>query len=277
MIGAMFRWVKALGYLMTGQIDAARRVLDTNPYVVKAKYDEIIREKVSRIHQYKEAVAGLIAQQENKVQKVRELTAEVDKLENLKAGALAKAKQSVAALQAAGKSEEEIQKNEDYMRCQAAFRDFSSTLAEKHARIDELEKDITDYGVRIAEHKVQLQSLVRDLDKIKMEQTDAVADMITAKEEKELADAMVGIGKDGTAEELQRMRTLRNEVKAEARVSRELAGTDSRAQEAEFLEFARKSDSDSEFDALIGLAKKVETGESAPRSAEKQKSAGLPE
>ena len=277
MIGAMFRWVKALGYLMTGQIDAARRVLDTNPYVVKAKYDEIIREKVSRIHQYKEAVAGLIAQQENKVQKVRELTAEVDKLENLKAGALAKAKQSVAALQAAGKSEEEIQKNEDYMRCQAAFRDFSSTLAEKHARIDELEKDITDYGVRIAEHKVQLQSLVRDLDKIKMEQTDAVADMITAKEEKELADAMVGIGKDGTAEELQRMRTLRNEVKAEARVSRELAGTDSRAQEAEFLEFARKSDSDSEFDALIGLAKKVETGESAARSAEKQKSAGLPE
>lgn len=277
MIGAMFRWVKALGYLMTGQIDSARRVLDTNPYVVKAKYDEIIREKVSRIHQYKEAVAGLIAQQENKVQKVRELTADVDKLENLKAGALAKAKQSVAALQAAGKSEDEIQKNEDYMRCQAAFRDFSSTLAEKHARIDELEKDITDYGARIAEHKVQLQSLVRDLDKIKMEQTDAVADMITAKEEKELADAMVGIGKDGTAEELQRMRTLRNEVKAEARVSRELAGTDSRAQEAEFLEFARKSDSDSEFDALIGLARKVETGESAARLAEKQKSAGLPE
>ena len=106
MFGAIGRWIKAVGYLLTGQIDSARRVLDTNPHVVRAKYDAIITEKVSRIHTYKQAVAGLIAQQENKMAKVKALTEEVGNLERLKAGALAKAKQTVERLKAAGKSEE---------------------------------------------------------------------------------------------------------------------------------------------------------------------------
>lgn len=277
MFSALMRWCKAVGYLLTGQIDAARRTLDTNPYVVRAKYDEIMRDKTSRIQQYKQAVAGLIAQQENKVQKVKTLTDDVGRLENLRAGALAKAKQKVKELQAAGKTTEEIQQNEEYLRCQAAFRDFSSTLTEKQARIDELEADVGDYRKRIAEHKVQLLALLRDLDGLKAEQADAVAEMITAKEERDIADTLAGIAKDGTAQELQRLRQLRQEVKAEARISKELAGTDTRAQEAEFLEYARQTTSSSEFDALIGLAGAVEKKVPETRVEETEKMSGLPE
>jgi chromosome segregation ATPase len=264
-----------VGYLLTGQVDAARRTLDMNPHVMRAKYDEILRDKTSRIHQYKQAVAGLIAQQENKMQKVKALTEEVGRLENLKAGALAKAKQKVEELQRAGKTTEQIQHDEDYLRCQAAYKDFSSTLAEKQSRIEELEADIGDYGKRIGDHKVQLQSLLRELDKLRAEQSDAVAEVITSREEKDLADTLSGIAQDGTAEELQRLRQLRQEVKAEARISRELAGTDSKVQEAEFMEFARSSQSDSEFDALIGLAASVEKPASAAPVQEKP--AALPE
>ena len=39
MFGAIGRWLKAFGYLVTGQIDAAREVLDQNPHVIRAKYD----------------------------------------------------------------------------------------------------------------------------------------------------------------------------------------------------------------------------------------------
>jgi len=277
MFRALGRWLKAVGYLLTGQIDSARRTLDTNPHVVRAKYDEIIREKTSRIHQYKQAVAGLIAQQENKVQKVKSLTDEIQRLGNLTAGALAKAQQTVKELQAAGKTKEEIQSDEDYMRCLAAYNDFSSTSAEKQGRIEELEGDIADYQKRVADHKVQLQSLLRDLGDLKAEQADAVADMITAKEEKEISDTLAGIAKDGTAQELQRMRQLRQEVKAEARISKELAGTDTRAQEAEFLEYARQGAHSQEFDALIGLADGIEKGAAPPAAKEKETPSGLPE
>ena len=276
MFRAIGRWIKAVGYLLTGQIDSARRTLDTNPHVVRAKFDEIIREKTGRIHQYKQAVAGLIAQQENKVAKVKSLTEEVGRLERLKAGALAKAKMSVEKLQAAGKSMEEVKADEDYKKCLSAFNDFSSTLVEKQERIQELEHDIEEYRNRIGDHKVQLQALLRELDKLRSEAADSVAEMITAKEEKEIADTIAGIAKDGTAQELQRMRQLRQEVKAEARISKELAGTDSRAQEAEFLEYARQSDNSNEFDALIGLADATGTAPPLAEPGESEKES-LPE
>lgn len=267
MFRALGRWMKAVMYLMTGQLDSARRTLDTNPHVVRAKYDEIARDKTTRIHQYKQAVAGLIAQQEGKMVKVKGLSGEIDKLERLKAGALAKARARVQAL--AGKSKEEVQRDEDYIKCLGAYNDFTSTIAEKQARIDELEADISGYGERIKEHKIQLQGLLRELEKIKSEAADAVADMITAQQEKELADTIAGIAVDGTAEELQRMRELRQEVKAEARISKELAGSDARVQEAEFLEYARTSVANDEFENLVGLAAKTDA-----RAREKTEKAG---
>jgi ribosomal protein L9 len=273
MIRALGRWVKAIGYLLTGQIDSARRVLDTNPHVVRAKYDAVIRDKVNRIQMYKQAVAGLIAQQENKMAVVKNLTEEVGNLERLKAGALAKAKQTVEKLKATGKSEEAIKGDEDYKRCLAAYNDFSTTLAEKQARIAENETDIETYRKNIGDHKVQLQQLLRDVEKIRSEAADAVADVITSKQEKDIADMLSGIAQDGTTKELQDLRQMRQELKAEARISKEMAGTDVRAQEAEFLDYARRSTATTEFDALLGLEEKKEA---APKPSA-DKSSALPE
>ena len=128
MFKALGRWVKAVMYLLTGQIDSARRILDTNPHVMRAKYGEIVREKMNRIHQYKQAVAGLIAQHDGKAQKVKSLTGEVNRFEDLKAGALAKAKQTVKDLQSSGKTMDVIHSDEDYLRCQSAYNDFSSRV-----------------------------------------------------------------------------------------------------------------------------------------------------
>ncbi len=275
MFRAIGRWIKAVGYLLTGQVDSARRVLDTNPHVIRAKYDEVVREKVSRIQQFKQAVAGLIAQEEAKAAKIRQLSDEVANLERLKAGALAKAKQTVAKLQSAGKSKEEVHNDESYKKCLAAYNDFSSTLTEKQERIDELESDVQDYKKTVGEHKVQLQQLLREVEKIRSEAADTVAEVISAKQEKEIADTIAGIAEDGTAEELQSLRQMRQEVRAEARISKEMAGTDTKAQEAEFLEYARTTESTSEFDALIGLADEVESPTETPDS--KTKDSALPE
>lgn len=253
MLRAIGRWIQAVGYLLTGQVDAARRTLDTNPGVIRARFDEIIREKTSRIHQYKQAVAQLIAQEQRKLAKARELTQEVERLERLKAGALAKAKQTTETMKSAGQSMAEIKQNEDYLRCLAAYNDFSSTLKEKLERLEEHEADAAEYRKTIGEHKVQLQSLLRELEKLKAESAETVADVITAKQEKDIADTLAGIAQDGTAEELQHLREMRQELRAEAKISKELSGTESKKQEAEFLEYARHSEASNEFDALLGL------------------------
>lgn len=274
MFRAIARYFTALGYLLTGRIDSARKTLDTNPHVIRATYDSIVREKKQRINQYKEAVATIIAQQEKKMDQVKGLTEDVERLERLRTGALAKAKQRIAQLQKDGRSTEQIHVDQEYKTCQAAYRDFTSTLNEKQERIADLEREIEDYAGRIGSHKVQLQSLTREIDKLRVEAADAVADIITAKEEQDVADILTGLAEDRTSEELQRMRDLRREVKAEARISKELAGTDTRAVEAEFLEFARDRVAVDEFDALVGLAAEKEAG--VPETT-REKGTRLPE
>ena len=264
MFGAMGRYMRAFWYLVTGRIDHARKQLSRNPHVIQATFDEIIREKTNNIHRYKEAVAAMIAQEEKKLNTVKRLSDDVAKLERLKEGAAAKAKQVVTKLKAGGATMETIKGDPEYQKCLAAFNDFSTTLQEKSDHIAELEADIQGLDKNIGDHKVQLQSLLREIDKLRSEQAETVADMITASEEEKIADMLAGISNEGHNRELQEMRELRQQQKAEARVARELAGTDTKRQEEEFLEYARTSVASDEFERLIGLADEADTDTAEP-------------
>jgi phage shock protein A len=264
MFRAIGRYFRALGYLLTGRVDRARQALSLNPDVVRATYDSVIVEKTARIHQYKDAVGAMIAQEEKKKADLKRITEEITKLEKLRDGAAAMARKVVERHRG---NVESVKADPEYMKCQAAFKDFSSTLQEKETHCAGLEEDIQTLQKTVSGHKTQLQSLLRELDKVKQEKHEAVADIITAKEEREIADMVAGISQDRTAEELQELRELRARAKATARVSREMSGLDTKRSEAEFLEYAAKSAADTEFDALIGLAQEPE--ETAIESADK--------
>ena len=275
MFGAIGRWLKSLSYLLTGRIDSKRRGVDTNVHTVRAKYDAVVQEKSNRTQQYMQAVAGLMAQGKKKLEKLADLTREVERLERLKAGALAKARQHVQSVP--GQSKEAVQQDPEYQKCLSAYNDFSATLEEKQARIAELEQDVEECDRNVADHKLQLQQLKREIEQIKVEAHEAVADIVTASQEKEIADALAGIAEDGSTGELTRLRQLRQEVKAEAQISKELAGTGGKAQEAEFLEYARASVANDEFDALIGLAEAEDEAPAAEAEKETEGKSPLPE
>ena len=216
----------------------------------------------------------MIAQQEKKIHTVKQLTEDVTRLERMKEGAAAKAKDMVARLKGKETSMEKIKKNQDYMKCLSAFKDFTSTLQEKQDHIVELEEDSSVLGENIGNHKIQLTELLRDIEKLKEESASTVADVITAKEEESIANLIAGISEDRSSKELEDMRDLRQQAKAKARISREMAGTDTKRQEAEFLEYSRTNVASDEFDQLIGLADEADT--SPPEQEEKQKTQ-LPE
>ena len=92
-------------------------------------------------------------------------------------------------------------------------------------------------------------------EKLKSEKHETVAELLTAKEEKEISDMLAGISQDRTHEELQELREIRDSAKATARISREVAGVDAKQSEQEFLDYAAQTTADSEFEALIGLTK----------------------
>ena len=251
MANGFTRFFKAIWYTLTGKAhESADRMME-NPEAVRGAYEDIINDKKGNIQRYKQAIGQLIALVEQKRSAVKSLTDEVERLEELKAGAIAKAQQTAAQLQGEGLSPEEIKQHSEYTRCVSAYQDFNSNLTEKTGRITELENEIESAQTDIESHKLQITNLHRDLDKIKSEQSEAVADLITAREQEEIADMLSGISMDGTSAELTRMREIREKAKARSTVAQELAGTDSKSEEEEFLTAARSSATNDEFDALI--------------------------
>jgi SMC interacting uncharacterized protein involved in chromosome segregation len=234
--------------MFTGKIDDARKDLESDPHVMQAKFDDVIRKKTSQIQEYKKAVATMIAQKESKLAKIEELKADVAKLEKMKSGAKAKAQEIVKKLQDEGIAKEDIKSNDQYQQCLEAYNDFNSKHENKTARIKELSTDIDGYTKTVEEHKVQIKRLAREIEKVKDEATDSVADVMLAQQEQKVSDALSGISEDGTDKDLQELRATRQQSKANAKISKEIAETDATIKEDDFLEYARKSDISNEFE-----------------------------
>ena len=132
-------------------------------------------------------------------------------------------------------------------------------MAEKQTRVDELETDLEQLIENIQGHKINIQAQMRDMEKLAEEKHDAVATVLSSQEERAIADMMTGLAEDRTSEELRELRELRQKASAGARVSREMAGLDTRQAEEEFLDFAQASEANDEFDTLIGLTDKEES------------------
>ena len=272
MANAFTRFFKAIWYTLSGRAhESADRMME-NPEAVRGAYEDIINDKKGNIQRYKQAIGQLIALVEQKKSEVKNLTDEVDRLEELKAGAIAKAQQTAAELQGEGMTPEEVKQHSEYIRCVNAYQDFNSNLTEKTGRITTLESEIEGAQADIESHKLQITNLHRDLDQIKSEQSEAVADLITAREQEDIADMLSGISTDGTSAELTRMREIRENAKARSKVAQELAGTDSKSEEEEFLTAARTSSTSSEFDALIFGAQQTDTqSKDQPANSESEK------
>ncbi|MEN0110774.1 MAG: hypothetical protein AAF805_08625 [Planctomycetota bacterium] len=256
MFRAIGKYARAVWYLMTFRINKASETLRMNPGVVSANYDRIIQEKRARINQYKDAIGAMVAQEESKKQKLKAITEDVERLEKLKAGAAAKAQQVAARHNG---DPEATRSDPEYLKCQAAYADFNSTLEEKRARATEIEADLEGLIDNVGRHKAQIQTQMRELEKLAEEKHDAVATILSAKEEQQIADLMSGVSEDRTGEELRELREMRDKASAKARVSRELAGLDTKQAEDEFMDFAASTRANDEFDALIGLSSKPET------------------
>jgi hypothetical protein len=265
MFKAIGRFFRAIGYMLTGRIDAKTKGLDEDPSVVRARYDELITLKRQSILQVRNAVAGVIRNAERKRSELQSTKEDIAQKERLMSGAKA-----MAAKLAKGKSREEAQQDMEFVKCMKAFQDFKSSLEILEQRREGLELDIAQTEKDAKGYEVQLQGLHRDLQELIDERERSVADVAMARETRAASEALAGIANDGTADDLRRLRETVAQAKAEAQVTSRMAGTDTARQEAEFLELAGGVEAESEFlDGIFGAEKTATaTPEQAPAAAE---------
>jgi phage shock protein A len=263
MFKAISRFFKTIGRLFTGRINEKTDSIAEDTHVVREEYNEIIEAKTRQVRDIRDAVAGLLSQQERKKAMAEKLIGEAEELEKKMKGAVAYAKKA-----AAGKSKEEAAGSPEYTRAMEAYKNFSSTLEEKRQRLAEIETDIETGQKQVEAYKQQLVNFQRELEKLKSEKHEAVAEITMAKHQREVSEALAGIGKDDTADQLENLRGRVRKVHSQAQVTAELAGTNADIEEAEFLSMAEESVARGEFDSLIFGEEKADAPTTSPDEEE---------
>ena len=271
---SFMQWLGFKNYQMAGGIDRASEKLAQDPNVVGHAYEEAIRKMADSITHHMEQVGNLVALLNQKENEKKRITDEVGKLEAIMNGALAMARKRATDLQKAGKTPEEIKLDPEFLRHQSAYTDMKSTLGVKNERITALMSDLEQGQKNVEGHQRRLMERKRELDKLKQEKPEMVARVISAKAQAELDTALAGISTDNISEGLQSVRKAVAAVEGQAKVASVLAGTNTRAAEEEYVQFARDSAAQDEFASLVGLAVRTEAAAKG-QTVEKPQSSGL--
>lgn len=251
-IGEFF---KSLGHQAEGTIDQAAERMQTDAGAIKSKYDDVIREKIKGIKDYRGALANMVHQKDKMLEKAKDLTDDVGKLEDLKAGAAAKVRKMVSTMKGEGKTQTDIEASTEFAEGKEHYARFSEQLASKQAEIEELEQRASEIEAKMGGHKDQLGAMLKDVEKLREEAAETVAEVAAASEEVEARNTLdIATGGSKADEELAKLREIRARSNAEAKIAHELAG-DSSADELtkEFLEKAEFDASSDDFASLVGL------------------------
>jgi|GEM_PF-180066 len=247
---------KSLGHQAEGTIDEAADRMRSDAGALKSKYDDVIRDKIKNIKDYRGALANMVHQKDKMIDKAKDLTAEVGKLEDLKAGAAAKVRKMVSTMKGDGKTETDIAADDDFLQGKESFAKFSEALTSKQAEIQDLERRAAEIEGKMGGHKEQLAKMLKDIDKLRDEAAESVAEVAAAGEETAARDMLnTATGGSKADDELAKLREIRARSTAEARISHELAGDNADADELtrEFLEKAQEDSIADDFASLVGL------------------------
>lgn len=253
MFKAIARWMRAIGYMFSGKVDNVTRGINKDPNVMNAKYDDMIRKMGDSIRQYVNAasiVSSHVAKKEASLLSVR---AEIKKIEGLRAGAINIATKVAEELKAKGI---DPNTNIEYTQHRSAYNDFSSTLLEKKKIEQELVDAIAAGNETNKNNLATLKTLQRDFDKLKSEKGEMVSRMISSAEERSMNEMISGLSShnNDVMAERAKMRDMVMESEAAAKITGQVAGTDARRVEEQYLEASVRMAANSEFDALTGAA-----------------------
>jgi hypothetical protein len=247
------RYVRAFFLGLTGSIDQFRKRMLRNPNVMRASFDQIIEDKEKLVLEYKDNLGDQVRRHEEKVDKLKALTKDVQDLDKHRQGSAYMAKERVAKLRGEGKTDAEVEVDEEYKYCFEHFNRCAASLEEKHARIQELEDDINGYAERITQGERKLKTLHLELSQLRDEADDAVTDVISDNQEQRRADVVSGVSQETNDKMLKDLREARRKSAADAKVAMKLADLDTQQQQAEFLEYAKSGVARQEFKTIVGL------------------------
>ena len=159
---------------------------------------------------------------------------------------------------------------DEMQKHKTAFERFQGRIKQIEVRQGELTDDVKVQEERMRGFERQLTSLQAEIQNLPAQKAQAMADFVSNQKIIDLNRRLQGLQASIDRGPLDAVMQANRELAAKARVSERLAGTDVRAQDAEYASAGRSSSVDDDFSAMLAARKaerEAKTG-TAPRQAE---------
>lgn len=215
-------------------IRAGDDLVSSSPDAIKATYATAIDEAKKRYKEMERAVALLARERERTEMSLKELDNEEAELQRKLEGALAAA---------------EADPNNSSHR-EAGTR-YLSRIKEIDERQAGLATELEGQARKVDEYKVRLRSFTDEIDKLKREQGEMVAEFVSNQQVIQLEDRLKGLGESAVDESVVAIRDKVANLRAQAKIATEMGGATLQSQDSTYEKLGAEREAQSRFDELL--------------------------
>lgn len=224
-------------------IKAGDDIVSSSPEAIRATYAAAIDDAKRRYKDMEKAVALLAAQRDKSELSLKGLEAEEADLRRKLDGALASAEAEPT--------------NPTHREAGSRFLSRIQAIQEKQAL---LKADLDSSQLKVQEYQVKLRSFMEEIDKLKREQGEMVAEWVSSQQMVQLEDRLRGLGETAVDESLVAIREKVASMKARAKLASEMRGAELASQEETYERVGAEREAAARFDELLKARTASKTG-----------------
>jgi len=224
-------------------IRAGDDMVSSSPDAIKSTYAVAIDEAKRRYKEMERAVALLAVERERTEMSLKELDREEGELQRKLEGAL-------SAAEAAP---------DDLSHREAGTR-YAARLNEIDQKQDSLAKDLDAQRDKVEEYKLKLRSFRTEIDRLKREQGEMVAEFVSHQQVIQLEDRLKGLGETAVDESLVAIRDKVANLRSQAKIAGEMGKSTVGAQDDKYERMGAEKEASARFDELLKARMEAKAG-----------------
>jgi len=215
-------------------IRAGDEVVSSSPQAIQATYAAAIDDAKRRYKDMEKAVAMLASQREKTEMNLKEMGSEEIELHRRLEGALASA--------------EAEPDNEVHREAGARYLTQIKEIDEKQAKLNQ---DLEAQSKKVEEYKVKLRSFTEEIQRLKREQGEMIAEFISTQQVLALEDRLKGLGESSVDESLVAIRDKVANMRAQVKIAAEMRGAEVQAHDETYERIGTEKEAKARFDEML--------------------------
>jgi phage shock protein A len=224
-------------------IRAGDDMVSSSADAIKATYATAIDDAKKRYKEMEMAVALLARERERTDQALKDLDREETELQRKLEGALAAAEAEP----------------ENTVHREAGTR-YAARIAEIDAKQAGLGRELDVQRKKVDEYKGKLRTFTTEIDRLKREQGEMVAEFVSSQQVIQLEDRLKGLGETAVDESIVAIREKVANLKSQAKIATEMSGSTAVAQDQDYERLGAERAAAAKFDELLKARQQAKTG-----------------